>query len=267
MATNLIKQLDEAPGISLVCSDPTTPASGGPVRFGEMTGVAETNEDSDGYTTVNLGLNVWDLSVKGVNDSGNSAVAVGDALFYVDADTPKLSKKSSGRFFGFALEAVGSGSTDTINVLHVPSPGAGTLGAGTIGLTNIQAGSLDGTIAANKATSNVVGALGLIHMVTVPDAAGDVDVTLTHKTKVINAWFVKAGGNGGAGCTLQVLNSASAITEAFDASGTNDTVIGRFAQINDANSTINAGGTLRVTAAKSAGNIAAEVFVLGIRVA
>jgi hypothetical protein len=80
--------------------------------------------------------------VKAVNDSGNSAVAVGDEIFYVDADTPKLSKKSSGYKFGIALEAVTSGETATINVLHIPGPGqpvsAGSIGNTQLAETHIQ---------------------------------------------------------------------------------------------------------------------------------
>lgn len=138
MATN---KVSDGYKYSVVCSDPTTPTSGAPIRFGAQTGVALTDEGEGSNiateTSVDFGPTCWDLSVKGVNDSGNSAVAVGDAIFYVDADTPKLSKKSSGYFFGFAKEAVGSGSTTTINVAHIPSPGAGTLGSGTVGESNL----------------------------------------------------------------------------------------------------------------------------------
>lgn len=144
MATNRI--YEDAYHLSVVCTSPTTPASGDPVRYGNLTGVALTAEseggNASGYTSVDFGPSVWDLSVKGIDDSGNSAVAVGDAIFYVDADTPKLSKKSSGYFFGFATETVGSGSTDTINVIHAPSPGSGTLGAGTVGTSNLAANAV-----------------------------------------------------------------------------------------------------------------------------
>lgn len=116
MAKNLIYH--GADGLPVTCSHPTTPASGDPVRFGEMTGVAVNDEETDGKTVVDFEAGkVWDLSVKGVDGSGNSAVAVGDKIYYVDADTPVLSKKATGRFFGFAMEAITSGSTDTINVL------------------------------------------------------------------------------------------------------------------------------------------------------
>jgi predicted RecA/RadA family phage recombinase len=116
MAKNLI--FNGCDGLAVVCSDPATPASGDPVRFGERCGVAQANEQSDGKTVVDFTPGRgYDLSVKAVDGGGNSAVAFGDKLYYVDADTPKLSKKSTGRFFGYALETITSGSTDTINVM------------------------------------------------------------------------------------------------------------------------------------------------------
>lgn len=141
MATNL--RIKDATRISVVCSHPTTPAANDPVLFGSFcTGVALTDERTNGTTTVDFGMSVWDLSVKGVDGSGNSAVAVGDAIFYNSADTPVLNKKTAGVFFGFALEVVGSGETDTINVFHCPSPGSGSLGSGTVGTTQLGSGSV-----------------------------------------------------------------------------------------------------------------------------
>src|SRR5262245_18011157 len=100
MATNLKRR--NGWRLSLPVTDPATPASGDPVRIGNMTGVAQTAKGDGGNaaanTSVDLGPSVWNVSVKGVNDAGNGAVAVGDAIFYVDADTPKLSRKSSGYF-------------------------------------------------------------------------------------------------------------------------------------------------------------------------
>jgi predicted RecA/RadA family phage recombinase len=85
------------------------------VRVGELVGVALTAERSDGTTTVSF-RGVFDLSVKGIDGGGNSAVAVGDKLYYTDADTPVLNKKTTGRFVGHALETVTSGATATIQV-------------------------------------------------------------------------------------------------------------------------------------------------------
>ena len=114
MATNRI--FKDGDQLQLAATHPATPASGDPVRVGQIPGVALTNEDTaDGLTTIQFD-GVFDLSVKGVDGGGNSAVAVGDILYYVDADTPVLSKKTAGVRFGYALEAIASGGTDTIRV-------------------------------------------------------------------------------------------------------------------------------------------------------
>lgn len=101
--------------------------SGDPVVVGELGGaVALTDYDSDsGGATLDFG-GVYSLSVKGVNGGGNVAVAVGDALYYVAGDTPYLSKKATGVYFGNALEAIDSGATATI---MVRSAGGGSAGA------------------------------------------------------------------------------------------------------------------------------------------
>lgn len=89
--------------------------SGDPVVIGQIPGVLETDADAANKAVVNL-TGVFNLSVKGVDASANAAVAVGDAIYYVQADTPKLSKKNTGVLFGYALGAVVSGATTTIEV-------------------------------------------------------------------------------------------------------------------------------------------------------
>lgn len=101
--------------LSLAATDPATPVSGDPVVVGQLPGVALTDERSDGTTSIQH-HGVFTLSVKGVDGSGNSAVAAGDILYYVTADTPKISKKATGVRFGYALEAVTSGATASIKV-------------------------------------------------------------------------------------------------------------------------------------------------------
>lgn len=113
MAKNMVHR--DAKQLSVVCTSPATPASGDPVRFGERCGVALTAERTGGDTSVQF-AGSFNLSVKGVDGSGNSAVALGDKLYYVDADTPKLSKKATGHFFGYAAATITSGSTATIQV-------------------------------------------------------------------------------------------------------------------------------------------------------
>lgn len=125
---------------SVICTHPTTPLSGYPVRVGAETGVALTDEstagtdltgNATGYTSVDVGPARWNLPVKGIDDQGNVAVVDSDPLYYVDADiasgTGFLSKKRSGYFFGFARAAVNSGSTTTIAVDHIPATMPGTL--------------------------------------------------------------------------------------------------------------------------------------------
>lgn len=120
MATNITRYESNLPGWSEVVSHPAVPVSGDPVRVGELTGIALTAEGAGGNgateTTVLFGGYYARHSVKGVDAGGNSAVAIGDKLYYVDADTPPLSKKVAGRFYGFAAGAVVSGATTTIEV-------------------------------------------------------------------------------------------------------------------------------------------------------
>lgn len=150
--TNEVYKFGPPVTLSVVCTNPTTPAAGDPCRVGDIAGVAITDERADGTTTVNFGPMVADLSVKGVTDGpSNSAVAIGDPLFYVDADTPKISKKKAGYFIGWALETVGSGSTATIQVLVTPRPVGGSIGAGTVGTTELA----DANVTAAKLTATM----------------------------------------------------------------------------------------------------------------
>ncbi len=258
MARNLI--FDEGP-LSVVCSDPATPASGDPVRYGSFTGVALTDEaeggNPTGYTSVDFREKVWDLSVKAVDGAGNSAVAVGDAIYYVDADTPKLSKKNTGYLFGFALEAINAGQTDTIKVKKV-SPGFSTPADAT----------LNGAKAATVADANVIGGLPVVFRIDVAaGVTGNVDVVSTYKVRVIDAWLVKRAAAGGGEGTIQVKNGANAITDAMSIN-INDQAIARAASIDDAQHEIAAGGTLRITRTRTAStDETCTVYVLAVRVA
>ena len=114
MATNITREIGNQ--LAVTVSHPTTPSSDDPVRWGVKAGVALTDEDAvTGKTTVKFD-GCATLSVKGVDGSGNSAVAEADALYYVDADTPPISKKTSGVLIGHAMGAVSSGATATIEV-------------------------------------------------------------------------------------------------------------------------------------------------------
>ena len=204
---------DDGP-LSVVCTNPATPASGDPVRFGSFTGVALTDERADGTTTVDFRENVWDLSVKAIDGAGNSAVVVGDAIYYVDADTPKLSKKNTGYLFGFALEAIDAGQTATIRIKKV-SPGFSTPADAT----------LNGAKLATVADKAVIGGIPVIHRIDLAAGAlADTDVVLTYKTRVIDAYLVLRGA-GVANTVITVKNGANAISDAMAASGADKALV------------------------------------------
>lgn len=187
--------------LSVVVSDPASPVSGDPVRFGSLTGIALVDEGKGGNesteTTVNFGPYVAEHSVKAVDGSGNSAVEFGDALWYVDADTPKLSKKATGYFYGFALAEIGAGETETIQVMHVPAPGTGTLAAGSIGTPQLA----NNGVTAGKLTASL--------------ATGIVQLPLALAREIATNDIINASGNGGllASDTTPILKRLNAATD------------------------------------------------------
>ena len=108
--------------INAAATDPATPASGDPVLVNTIPGVALVNEGDGGNVAGQTSIateGVFDLSVKAVDGGGNSAVNAGDKIYYVIADTPKLSKKATGALFGKALAGITTGSTETIPVMLI----------------------------------------------------------------------------------------------------------------------------------------------------
>lgn len=120
MATNRIfakgTQLKVAPDL---CANATV-ASGDPVAVGQIPGVAlDTADDTvanDGECTVQFD-GVFDLEVVGTSDDGTTgaAIGIGDVV-YIDTDGTLNVDTSNGIRFGYALEAVASGATETIKV-------------------------------------------------------------------------------------------------------------------------------------------------------
>ncbi len=113
MSTNQV--YDEARKLSLAVTDPVAPASGDPVLVGQIPGVALTAARADGTTTIDT-AGVYNLTVNAVDGVGNSAVAVGDILYYTAADVIKLAKKNAGVRFGYALDALAAGANGVIRV-------------------------------------------------------------------------------------------------------------------------------------------------------
>lgn len=118
----------------------------------------------------------------------------------------------------------------------------------------------------NVADDNVIGGIPVLHRVDLAAGAlASTDVVLTYKTRVIDAWVVLTGA-GITSTILTIKNTAGAITDGMDVSGS-DTDLVRAANIDDANHEIAAGGTLRIQTETGATQPACTVYVLGIRVA
>lgn len=94
---------------------PAGTISGDPVVLGQVPGVAVIDRATDGTATCQFD-GVYDIPVKGIDATANAAVAAGDILYHVAADTPRLSKKATGVRFGYALAPVAAGATTTIPV-------------------------------------------------------------------------------------------------------------------------------------------------------
>ncbi len=92
--------------------------SGTPYCVGQIPGVIQSDVGTVApYTGILDTEGVYTLLVDGINGSGNSAVAVGDIIYWVTGNTPKLSKVATGVRFGTALGVVSSGvHTTSISV-------------------------------------------------------------------------------------------------------------------------------------------------------
>lgn len=202
-ANNIV--YEPATSISVATTSPVQPSSGDAVRYGYLTGVALTDYSStDNTSTVDFGTFIAKLPV-----TASGAVSAGDALYFIDG-TGVTNLSTNGYYFGVAMAAVSSG-TKTISVYHTQSPGAMTLGTGTIGSTDlasssvieakigtgavtatklgalavetaaintaavtlgkISPNSIDGTITKNVATGDAIGGIPNVHMITIPTGA------------------------------------------------------------------------------------------------
>jgi len=279
MANNLVMPFPMT--LRVAASDPAVPVSGSPCRYGMITGVALTDEDGAGISTIDISTKVWDLPV---TDTLGGNITPGTALFYIDA-TDRLENLTTGWFFGIALEGVVG--TQTINVLHVQSPGAGSVGAGTVGaaalaanavetatilnanvtLAKLAAESVDGSKIAEAAASSVIGAVPLLYHTTIADVGAPTayDITVTSKIHVADAWIVSTAVGHAANDTLRLSSTAANITNVMVKTDVDNAVV-RATTIDHANADIANGGILRWTATKAT-NCACEAYVLAYRVA
>jgi hypothetical protein len=117
---NIVYQSGEG-GVTLRMTVGSGVVAGDLVEFVDLHGVAVTSYAAvDGKADVLLPgvMTVAALSVTAKNNSTGSAVAIGDKLYYDAGETPDEINKDStaGKACGYALSAVDSGATATINV-------------------------------------------------------------------------------------------------------------------------------------------------------
>ncbi len=107
------------------------------------------------------------------------------------------------------------------------------------------------------------GALPYLVEVTVADEGSntDHDVILKRKSRVIDVWIIKTGGDGTSTNRITVKETANAITDAIDHSVVDKTVV-RAGTIDDAENEIPEGGTLRVTLTTGTGDDSCKVYIL-----
>ncbi len=174
---------------------------------------------------------------------------------------------------GTGLSVIGRGANSAgVNADIVGTDGqvlrvAGTaLGFGAIAAAGITDAVLTGAKAAVVADDAVVGGIPVVLNIAIADGVtADKDIVLTHKTEILEVVVQKRGAAGGASDTIQLKNTADAITNALDINVADKTIV-RPGTIDDAFSTIAAAGTLRITMTKaSAENTACQVTIFGVR--
>ena len=127
---------------------------------------------------------------------------------------------------------------------------------------------LDGDNVAVTSDDQVTGGLTVVFPVAVPSgAAGNKDLTLANKVRVIDVWGAPAV-SGHPSDTIQVKNGTNAITDEMDWSGLEDDLV-RAGNINHTHAEIAAGGTLRVTTVDEDENddvASGKLYILAMRI-
>lgn len=136
---------------------------------------------------------------------------------------------------------------------------------GAIELVNIKPAVLDSTVVKNMAAGDVKAGIPILYHISVAAGTnGNTDLIATYKTKIVDVWVRPT--TTVAAATLQVKNgTTNVITDAMAANTAG--AVTRCASIAAAYDVVNAGGTIRVTGSGGATQPAADVYILGYRIA
>lgn len=246
-----------------------------------------------GNCLITFGGNLAKLAVNTITVADNSLTGTSPTLAVAET-TPGVTATERGAGIGALLVNISNGAVyaNTGTALEPTWTLIGTVAAGSISATELAANAvttakilnanvteakletggasagITGKVLKLAADGNVIGVVPVLHRQVIASGAnGNVDVALTYKTRVIKAWFLMKGA-GTTGCTLQLQNVTTAITEAFDCAAKLDKAVCDWATIDDAQHEIAAGANLRIVKASTGGNFpGAEVYVLGLPVA
>jgi predicted RecA/RadA family phage recombinase len=147
MATNFVQE-----GKNMVMSTVTGAESGDAFVVGDYLPcvlLTDAGTDSPYNATVQT-EGVFELSVTGNDGASPAAISIGDMLYWTDKDTA-LDVDTSESPFGIALEAVGSGDTETIKVLLTPK----AVMPASVGTSDLEAAAVETAKIKDK---NVTGA-------------------------------------------------------------------------------------------------------------
>ena len=140
-----------------------------------------------------------------------------------------------------------------------------------ITLTKIALGSIDGSVIKVVADDNTVPGVLLVHYIPIDSAtAGNFDVTLGYKFRVLDFHCKHLDALSEASDTIQLFNGANAISDALDWSGATDNSLVRATTLDETYVDVAATTSLRVTTVDSdAGNDVGLgiAVVTGMRVA
>jgi predicted RecA/RadA family phage recombinase len=116
MATNIKRP---GPNVSLTLPVPALTASGDIVEVSDLHGIALVDIDANGNAVVRTPIAFTaDLLVTAKVNAGDSAVAIGNKLYYDAGETPDEVNKdvTAGKFIGYALGAITAGAAAIIEV-------------------------------------------------------------------------------------------------------------------------------------------------------
>ena len=202
---------------------------------------------TDGTVSLNAGTvtgtfaDLGTVTTVDVNGGSIDGVTIGAAAAPTVTD---LGSVATCDINGGTIDSTAIGST-------IPSTGVFTsiesYGAVSLNKGALVDSCLESTDCANISDNGTQGGISTLFVIDVDGgAAGDDDITLADKIRIVDVWCVHYGGAGEASDTIQVTDgSNNAITDAMDWSGADKTVV-RAGEIDDANYVLASGTTLRV---------------------